>query len=196
MNFSSPLTLIVGQNGCGKTTVIECLKYALTGELPPGSNKGHSFVHDPKIFSSNECKGQVKLRVRNVKGEKVTVVRSMRLTQKRNKWAFETMESLLNFENEVGEAVSRRIEDADAEMIQFVGVSEAIINNVLFCHQEESNWPLDEGKKLKEKFDAIFGIAEYKKAIEKLIKLRKEQMSELKVSFFLYFSEKLLQTIF
>ncbi|CAD7012324.1 unnamed protein product [Ceratitis capitata] len=37
-----------------------------------------------------------------------------------------------------------------------MGVSKAIINNVLFCHQEDSNWPLDESKKLKDKFDAIF----------------------------------------
>lgn len=43
----TPLTLIVGYNGSGKTTVIECLKYATTGELPPNS-KGGAFIHDPK----------------------------------------------------------------------------------------------------------------------------------------------------
>lgn len=105
----------------------------------------------------------------------------------RSKWKFKTMESLLNFENEAGESVSRRIQDVDAEMIQFMGVSKAIINNVLFCHQEDANWPLDEGKKLKEKFDAIFGTSEYNKAIEKLIKLKKEQADGLKVRFFVCF---------
>lgn len=181
MKFTSPLTLIVGQNGCGKTTIIECLKYAMTGEVPPGSNKGQSFVHDPKIFGANECKGQVKLKVKNINDEKVTVVRSMKMSIKRSKWAFETLDSMLHFENKDGEAVSRRIEDVDTEMTQFMGVSKAIINNVLFCHQEEASWPLDEGKKLKEKFDAIFGTTEYNKAIDKLIKLRKEQMDSLKV---------------
>lgn len=29
-------------------TIIECLKYATSGELPPGS-KGGAFVHDPKV---------------------------------------------------------------------------------------------------------------------------------------------------
>lgn len=40
--------MIVGANGCGKTTIIECLKYACTGSLPPNSGKGQYFVHDPK----------------------------------------------------------------------------------------------------------------------------------------------------
>lgn len=30
-------------------TVIECLKYSATGELPPGSKTGCSFIHDPRV---------------------------------------------------------------------------------------------------------------------------------------------------
>lgn len=44
----------------------------------------------------------------------------------------------------------------DQEMISALGVSKPVLNHVIFCHQEESNWPLSEGKALKEKFDAIF----------------------------------------
>jgi DNA repair protein RAD50 len=58
------LTLIVGENGCGKTTIIESLKYALTGETPPGSDKGKTFVHDPKVFNNNQSLGRVRLTVR------------------------------------------------------------------------------------------------------------------------------------
>lgn len=47
--FNSPLTLILGQNGCGKTTIIEALKYATCGELPSNTQQGSGFVHDPKI---------------------------------------------------------------------------------------------------------------------------------------------------
>lgn len=34
---------------------------------------------------------------------------------------------------------------------------------MIFVHQEESNWPLAEGKVLKEKFDDIFAATKYTK---------------------------------
>ncbi|RYH29590.1 hypothetical protein EON65_07945 [archaeon] len=37
IEFYSPLTMIVGANGCGKTTIIESLKFACTGSLPPNT---------------------------------------------------------------------------------------------------------------------------------------------------------------
>ena len=49
LDFESPLALIVGHNGAGKTTIIECLKQVTTGALPPNSKNGQSFIHDPKV---------------------------------------------------------------------------------------------------------------------------------------------------
>lgn len=50
-----PLTVIVGQNGTGKTTIIECLKYITTGQLPPDCARGQSFVRDPKVRGLSTC---------------------------------------------------------------------------------------------------------------------------------------------
>lgn len=180
IKFQSPLTLIVGQNGCGKTTIIECLKYGLTGEVPPGTDRGKAFVHDPKIFSTVESMGQVKLMVTDFTGNRVTATRSMKVSQKGRgqQPKFETLDSVVTMENvTTGEKTTLtrpRAADINNEMCDAMGVSKAIINNVIFCHQEDSNWPLEEPKELKKKFDAIFGTTEYNRVIEKLIKISKE----------------------
>ena len=44
IEFFKPLTVIVGPNGCGKTSTIECLRYATTGNLPPGKNNVKDFL--------------------------------------------------------------------------------------------------------------------------------------------------------
>jgi DNA repair protein RAD50 len=37
-----------------------------------------------------------------------------------------------------------------------MGVSKPILDNVIFCYQEESFWPLAEPSVLKKKFEVIF----------------------------------------
>ncbi len=44
IEFYSPLTMIVGANGCGKTTIIESLKFACTGSMPPNTKRYYNFV--------------------------------------------------------------------------------------------------------------------------------------------------------
>ena len=41
---------------------------------------------------------------------------------------------------------------------------QAVLENVIFVHQDESNWPLAEGQVLKKKFDDIFAATKYTKA--------------------------------
>ena len=84
ISFCFPLTIIVGANGCGKTTIIEALKYAITGSMPPGVKNGQAFVHDPKSAGQSSVKASIKLRFTNRVGNSMVVVRSMEVTQKKN----------------------------------------------------------------------------------------------------------------
>lgn len=53
-------------------------------------------------------------------------------------------------------SLSTKCAALDEEVPKQLGVSKAILENVIFCHQEESNWPLSEPAALKKKFDDIF----------------------------------------
>ena len=82
--FTPPLTLIVGSNGCGKTTVIESLRMATCGVLPPNSGSGQAFVHDPRVSAapSTETKAKICLKFQ-AKNTTITVSRLFNLTNKK-----------------------------------------------------------------------------------------------------------------
>jgi DNA repair protein RAD50 len=58
------------------------------------------------------------------------------------------------------QTLSTKCANIDEEVPTQLGVSKAILQNVIFCHQEESNWPLSEPAALKKKFDDIFEATE------------------------------------
>lgn len=64
--------------------------------------------------------------------------------------------------------------------MSYLGVDKAVLSNVIFCHQEDSNWPLDESKQLKTKFDAIFSATKYIKALDSIRKFRTEQAGKVR----------------
>lgn len=180
ITFFTPLTILVGPNGAGKTTIIECLKYITTGDFPPGS-KGNTFVHDPKVAHETDVRAQIRLQLRDVNGELVAVQRSMVCTQKGKKTEFKTLEGVIT-RMKHGEKVSlsTKCAEMDREMISALGVSTAVLNNVIFCHQEDSNWPLSEGRQLKIKFDEIFSATRYIKALDTLRQVRQKQGQRVK----------------
>lgn len=157
-----------------------------------GTDKGKYFVNDVTVSKLKEVKGQVKLQIRkNIQGENVTVSRSMKVSQKSgDKIEFKSQDSTLSFmkNGKKVESISKRIEETNEFVCEAIGVSKAVLNNVIFCHQEDSNWPLDDDKKVKEKFDAIFGTTEYDKAVTKIIDVRKSLLSKQKLAgeIFLY----------
>lgn len=181
LEFYSPVTLIVGHNGSGKTTIIESLKFMTTGEQPPNT-RGGAFVHDPMICSEKEVKAQVKLAFRNVNGVKMICTRSLQLTMKKTARSLKTLDGSLTATKD-GERteISSRCAELDNMMPQFLGVPKAILEYVIFCHQEESLWPLSEPANLKKRFDEIFEAVKYTKALDNIKSLRKEQAVQLKI---------------
>jgi len=183
VEFFSPLTLILGQNGCGKTTIIECLKYVTTGDPPPGSKSGQSFVHDPKMAKETSVRAQVKLLFKGVGNQDKIVSRSIEAQQKLKNITVKTLDGTISTRKPDGSHsnISSKCADINAEMFNSLGVSKAILNYVIFCHQEDSNWPLEEGSKVKDKFDEIFNSAKYKNCLKNIKDVRKKEMDQAKI---------------
>lgn len=181
IQFHTPLTLIVGYNGSGKTTIIECLKYATTGDLPPNS-KGGAFIQDPNLCGEKEVYAQVKMSFNGTSGAKMVINRNLLLTVKKNTRQQKTLEcTLVVVKDGERTALSSRVAELDQIMPQNLGVSKAILDSVIFCHQDESLWPMSEPSALKKKFDEIFEALKYTKAIDNIKALRKVQNEALKI---------------
>ncbi|RDD38672.1 DNA repair protein RAD50 [Trichoplax sp. H2] len=148
IEFGKPLTVITGHNGAGKTTIIECLKYATCGYTPPNTKNG-AFINDPKGRSD-------RVEVKTLEG---TISRT---------------------EHGERSSISSKCAEMDREMTTLLGVSKPVLNHVIFCHQEDSTWPLQEGKALKTKFDDIFASTRYIKALDAIKKCSKEQNQYVK----------------
>ncbi|KAK8239094.1 hypothetical protein HDK77DRAFT_463055 [Phyllosticta capitalensis] len=184
IQFFTPLTLIVGYNGSGKTTIIECLKYVTTGELPSSSDRGKSFIHDPSLCGEKEVLAQVKIAFKSTSGAKMVATRSLQLTVKKSGQKFQrnlkALEGhLLMIKGGERTSISSRVAELNQILPQYLGISPAILEYVVFCHQDDSLWPMSEPAGLKKKFDEIFDALKWTKAIDNIKKLGKAQGEEL-----------------
>lgn len=186
IQFGFPLTLICGQNGTGKTTIIECLKYATTGFLPPNS-KGGAFVNDPVLSGRNNVTGQVKLAFQNANGKSMLLTRTVQLSRKKARTGgftntFKTLEGQLAIiENKEKISISSKNAELDSQTPVYLGASPAILEYVIFCHQEDSLWPLSEASVLKKRFDDIFEASKFTKVIDNLKSIKKDMMVDIKL---------------
>ena len=167
----------------GRTTIIESMKYAVTGSLPPGKNAGQSFVHDPKSVGSSVVKASVRLRFTNRAGDSMVLIRSMELTQKKKSMTFKSLDGLLrSFDPTTGQkqSMSHKCSDLDKHIPMLLGVSKPVLEHVVFCHQEDSSWPLMDSAVLKKRFDDIFDSTRYAKALKSIAEIKKEYTSKVK----------------
>lgn len=185
IKFYRPLTIILGRNGSGKSTIIEAVKMATTGDLPPMVDKGAAFIHDPRIHNETETKAKIRLLFTNVRGDQYVVSRHFQLSLKKGprgigyKTEFKTLDQTVK-RMDGGAASSYRCADLNALLPDIMRVTKPVLNNVIFVHQEDSLWPLGDSKKLKEKFDEIFAATRYTKALDTIRKFRKDQAADLK----------------
>lgn len=112
----------------------------------------------------------------------MVITRNLQLTVKKAARQQKTLEGSLLTKTRNGErnSVSSRVAELDQLMPHHLGVSKAVLDFVIFCHQDESLWPMNEPAPLKKKFDEIFEALKYTKAIENIKTLRKVKTEELK----------------
>ncbi|OIR57915.1 MAG: DNA repair protein Rad50 [Amphiamblys sp. WSBS2006] len=183
IEFKTPLTIILGANGAGKTTIIECLKYATTGELPPNSRAG-AFVYDPKLAHETDVKALIKMKFKNMAGRTMIVQRGLLQTKKKIRTETKSVECMLQARDaETGEmsTFTGKLSEIEDEMEKNLGVAKAILENVIFCHQEDTQWPLSDSAAVKKKFDDIFSATKYIKAVSLLKETRKEKSQEVRI---------------
>lgn len=184
IQFGKPLTLIVGTNGSGKTTIIECLRFATTGELPPNTRNGASFINDPSLHAANATKAQIKLAFQNLNHVSMILSKSIMASRnlKSHNVSFQTRENqLMAIHHGERQTVSSKVADIEQLVPAQLGVSKAVLTYVIFCHQDDSLWPISDSATLKKRFDEIFDSVKFIKALEEMKNSTKALNIEIKV---------------
>lgn len=134
------------------------------------------------MTDNTEVKAQIKLLFKNRKNVDYLVSRSLQVTKKKTKLEYKALDSTIRTTDENGQKVSMTLKCSDIDRIvpENLGVSSAILENVIFVHQEDSNWPMQEGSVLKTRFDDVFESTRYTKALDALLKTKKELQSKTK----------------
>ena len=123
---------------------------------------------------------QVKLQFQSINERVHIATRSVQLTVKKTTRSQKTLEcQLVVINGSEKTKTSTRQAELDEIIPERLGVSPAILDAVIFCHQDESLWPLSEPAALKKRFDEIFEALKYTKAIDNLKVLRKKQVEQL-----------------
>lgn len=153
------------------------------GSFPPLSINGKTFIHDPKLLNENEVKASIKLKFTTPKGKEILVVKNFQLSVKSNKkYEFKRLEQLIKSVNSDGQLVTinTTVDNIDKQIPHLMHASKAMLENVIFCHQEDSLWPFSESGILKKVFDDIFDTAKYTKTIDELKEQVKKYNSQLR----------------
>lgn len=141
----------------------------------------HALISSDQLCNEKIVPASVGLKFHSLDGTAHTLHRRMAVTlNKSGTRTFKTTENSLKTEGQETTAGSKRLSDTDEQVCMLLGVSPAILDSVIFCHQDDSLWPMSEPSTLKKKFDEIFEAQKYTKAIDQLKVVRKKQGEQLR----------------
>merc|ERR1711892_335513 len=195
VKFFRPFTLITGENGAGKTTIIEALKYATSGVMPPGASKG-GWLHHPKLEPNGAKTGDKRSRARKTAAKVLARIQcEFEMKQGDDKLLVQTsrqIEATFDVDSKKGmkqstldssivvrkkstgvkirEEQGMKIVDMNKTINTYLRIPQPILEYVVFCHQEDTLWPFYEAKTLKEIFDKIFQTDEFQKVLDHIKK--------------------------
>ena len=104
-----------------------------------------SIASVPSPFHT-QVKGQIKLRFTSANKRPAVCTRSFSLTQKPQKREYKAFECALKTVTDEGkqQSLSYKASDLNKVVPEMMGVSTAVLDSVIFVHQEDSCWPLSE----------------------------------------------------
>lgn len=167
-----PLTLIVGSNGTGKTTIIEALKFIISGEEPPHADCRRNFIHTPnhsykQHTSSDEIYALIEIVFKNSFGERCIAKRELT-----RYGPTKTAPPSLSSGYKIGQSpwiYVHRQDDWNKVMPRLFGLpNQSILSNIILCHQEDNLWCMGDSAGVKLVFDKIFGCEQYKREIKNI----------------------------
>ena len=97
----------------GRTSIIECLNFAVTGAYPPGGPKSQTFVYDPKKLNKDTVKAKVELQFQNTGGRKNVVVRPVEVVRKKGVSTCKQQEGDLTSWDRAGNPTTTKIQCSD-----------------------------------------------------------------------------------
>lgn len=70
--------------------------------------------------------------------------------------------------------INHHCAEIEKQIPQLLGISKAVLENIVFCHQDESLWPFSDNSNLKSIFDEMFETKKYTKILDGYWDLHKE----------------------
>ena len=177
IEFIKPITIIIGENGSGKTTIIECLKLMTSGELPQNSQQGKNFIEDPSLSKREEIRGNIKVMFRAVNQKQIVASKQLMVSRlKAGKSVFKTIESVLQTKNDQGQvmSVNHTCVEMDTQVSDLIGISKVVLDKVTFCHQEDSLWMFNDSSALSPIFEQLFDTKEFSQQLDSIKTIHKQ----------------------